>query len=76
MLIFVVTLFHELMHHLTKSVFNHQVLTHTSGVDNSLIVREARRELEEKLFVSVVCVIWNKGETAKMVKIQCLIPNY
>ncbi|KIM74828.1 hypothetical protein PILCRDRAFT_827891 [Piloderma croceum F 1598] len=71
MMLILVTIFHELMHHLTKSVFNRQLTP-----PNGLIVGEVGRELEEKIFAGVVCAIWDKGETAEMEKIRCLVLDY
>jgi hypothetical protein len=62
------------MHHLTKSVFSCQLAL--LGVGNGLIVGEAGREFVEKPFAGVVCAIWDKGETAEMEKIRCLVLDY
>jgi hypothetical protein len=74
MMLLIVTTFHELMHHLTKSVFNLQLTP--PGTGDSPIVEEAGIELEEMLFAGIVCAFWDKGETAEMEKIRCLALDY
>ena len=70
-LVLAITIFHELMHHLTKIRFGRK---HTPpGVGENFVAGEAGLELENKLFGGVIGVIWRTQDVAEPEKILHLV---
>jgi hypothetical protein len=72
--ILLIVIFHELMYHLAKFMFGLR-LTVGDGVTAGALPMLGL-ELEEMLFSGVVCAIWDKGETAEIGKVRCLVIEY
>ena len=62
------------MYHLVKFMFGLR-LTVGDGVKAGALPTLGL-ELEEMLFSGVICAIWDKGETAEMGKVRCLVIEY
>ncbi|KIM77720.1 hypothetical protein PILCRDRAFT_825164 [Piloderma croceum F 1598] len=74
MLILIVTIFHELMHHLTKYTFG--VRLTPPGIGTAFNGGEAGPELERLLFGGIVSVVWNKEEVGEMEEVRCVVLEY
>ena len=74
MLMLIVTIFHELMHHLTKYTFG--VRLTPPGIGTAFNGGEAGLELERLLFGGIVSVVWIKEEVAEMEEVRCLVLEY
>ena len=70
-LVLATTIFHELMHHLTKIRFG-RIFT-PPGVGVNFVVGEAGLNPENRLFGGVVCVIWRTQDVAEPEKILHLV---
>ena len=73
--VLVVTILHELMHHLAKLVFGAELTP--PGIDSICFgAGEAGLEIEERLFNGVVSVVWNSQDVTEMEKVQGLVLDY
>jgi hypothetical protein len=75
MLILVATIFHELMHHLTKATYGSQV-TPTGCGGYSAVFGESGEDLEILLLGGIVIGLWKTQDLGEMEKLRLLLLVY
>jgi len=71
----IATIFHELVHHLSKVV--HGPLVITSGVGYyPLVSAKAGEKFEVSLIAGIVVALWNSKDLGEMEKIRGLVLEY